>query len=702
MSKEPTPSPSQTGTLKNPCEPVFSPRFGEHYASHYAPEEEKFVVFCEGNDLPGRFAHAQDFIICELGFGTGLSFLVTALLWLEKNPGAGSLDFVSIEKYPLRTSELESALSAYPSLASLSQALLLDYPGQYSGTHRLNLCGNRINLTLIFGEVSDALTSLELPENRRVDAWFLDGFSPARNPAMWQPAIFKRMRRLSGPDTTLATYTAAGQVRRDLTAAGFQMQKKPGHGKKRERMVGQVSDQPYRQPTSTPKKPWLHRPVPLAKSLPPTSPARLFEKDVSIIGGGIAGCALANRLAAKGFSVHLLEQADSLAAATSSNPAAIAHPSFSLDNDPASTLSQQGFLYTLATLKRLQREGLTTGFDPCGVILRPIDEEDRQRLEKIAQRLDHTVSPEFARWLTADELSHIANTEIGQPGWFIPSGGWVNLSVLCNALVDEFPPLITVSTGATVSRIERASSSQEHRWSLFTPGGSSIAISQSVVLAYGACAPVIQSSVSEVEQTLCDAAGLIIPNAGRIVSMSSHKHRLATVLCGGGYAVPRCRDELIIGASHEDPAAPKKEEQLLLKQFAKRQPDLAQKMEGSASSVWKGTRATAPDRLPMVGPIMPKDLFHSLYGKMIQGKAKPESKNPAFSKLEGLQLFTGLGSRGVVYSLLCAETLACELSGHPIPITRKLRNTLHPLRFYARQREQDPASTTGSAKQKSR
>lgn len=178
-------------------------------------------VFLAGNDLPARFV--EGFCVAELGFGTGLNFLATWALWREAGV-PGSLRYTSFEAFPMSEADLTQAHAAFPELAPLAAMLRAAWTGQ-GGTVHLE----GAELTLIAG---DARAALPLWSGA-ADAWFLDGFSPAKNPELWEPSLLQAVADHMAPGGTLATYTAAGHVRRALAEAGLEVTRQPGYGRKR-------------------------------------------------------------------------------------------------------------------------------------------------------------------------------------------------------------------------------------------------------------------------------------------------------------------------------------------------------------------------------------------------------------------------------------------------------------------------------------
>lgn len=211
----------------------YSSLFNDVYFSSDDGLNETNYVFLQGNDLAARWQITQPFTIIETGFGTGLNFLCAAQLWLQSSPSHAPLHFISIEKYPLNLQDLTQALCSFPSLQPLAADLIAQYPKVLS-EKTINLFNQRVKLTLLIGDASKCLSDWQ----HQADAWFLDGFAPAKNPDMWSNHLFAQMARLSHAQTTFATFTSAGAVRRNLQAAGFKVNKRIGFGKKREMLHG--------------------------------------------------------------------------------------------------------------------------------------------------------------------------------------------------------------------------------------------------------------------------------------------------------------------------------------------------------------------------------------------------------------------------------------------------------------------------------
>ncbi|MFT5130127.1 MAG: tRNA U34 5-methylaminomethyl-2-thiouridine-forming methyltransferase MnmC [Rhodothermales bacterium] len=278
-----------------------SERYDDTYYSAAGGLDEARTVFLEANRIAERLRSSQSLVVGELGFGTGLNFLATWQLWRELKSET-RLTFISTEAHLLGVEDVARAHEAFPELAEFATLLQARWPTG-EGFHLLEFDGARVRLLLLVG---DALAMLKECD-AHVHAWYLDGFSPATNPAMWSLEVFTELARLSEPGTTLGTWCAAGHVRRALATAGFEVKRVPGHGKKRHRTVGEL-----RTPQISLLAPWLRWPA-----------AR--QGPVLILGAGLAGCSLAAALARRGREVCVCDP-DGIAAGASGNPIGLVQP----------------------------------------------------------------------------------------------------------------------------------------------------------------------------------------------------------------------------------------------------------------------------------------------------------------------------------------------------------------------------------------
>ncbi|MEM9278107.1 MAG: tRNA (5-methylaminomethyl-2-thiouridine)(34)-methyltransferase MnmD [Pseudomonadota bacterium] len=215
--------------------PVSS-RFDDPYYSASDGRAETDHVFLQANDLPNRWPAMQSCTIAELGFGTGLNFLETVRQWREHKPYGAQLHFISFEQFPITPAEMHKALSVWPELNDLRNRLV-DIWERQPALVDVDFTPDT-HLTIHIGDANNLLPK----QNCLADAWYLDGFSPAKNPELWNENLMNEVGKHTVAGGTFATYTAAGFVRRSLQAAGFEVSKAKGFGSKREMLRGTKPD----------------------------------------------------------------------------------------------------------------------------------------------------------------------------------------------------------------------------------------------------------------------------------------------------------------------------------------------------------------------------------------------------------------------------------------------------------------------------
>ncbi|WP_418152340.1 tRNA (5-methylaminomethyl-2-thiouridine)(34)-methyltransferase MnmD [Litorimonas sp. RW-G-Af-16] len=327
--------------------------FGDIYFSTDGGLDEARIVFLQGCDLPNAWQNKRVFTVGELGFGSGLNFLATCQMWEATKPKGGRLHFVSIEKFPFDQEQLARALSAWPELSVFADQLINAWPGRVRGLHRLHF--GDVTLTLIHDDIEAGLGAI----NGLVDAWFLDGFSPSRNPDMWSASVMQLIAQRSAAAARLATFTVAGAVRIALKDAGFTPQKMPGFGRKRERL-----EAVYQGPKNPTQHTEFHQPL--------------------IIGAGIAGASLARAFMRRGVLPRMISRG--METAASANAAALIKPRLDLQDRPESRFFLASYLYAL---QAYQDSG---GIIAKGVTHLPKSDADRIRFEKLVTQAP--LSPE--------------------------------------------------------------------------------------------------------------------------------------------------------------------------------------------------------------------------------------------------------------------------------------------------------------------
>lgn len=631
----------------------FSEAHGDIYYSRNDGLAESRYVFLGGNDLPARWSSANRFTIGETGFGTGLNFLATWQAWRQSAPAHACLDYVSAERYPLDREGLATALGAFPELEDLTRHLITQYPPRLPGFHRLTFDQGRVRLTLLFGDAAAAFARLE----GRVDAWYLDGFAPARNQSMWTPTLFDQLARCSRPGATLATFTSAGDVRRGLQSAGFLVTKTPGFAGKRERITARIETS---APTDS-ETPWFAPPEPLA---PPHSAV--------IVGGGIAGCAMTEALTRRGIHCTLIERDAEIAAAASGNPAGLLMPKLTADQSLSSRYYTEAYRYTLNLIQNLGASGHEPTWAPCGVLQLGYHEKVRASHARVSQR---ELPPDFARVVDAAEAGRLAGAPMPLGGLWFSGGGWIDPRSFCQALLDSAQGahlrVVRATEAVALERVDNA-------WSVRARGGKEIAHGQHVIVCTGADT---QDLLADIGQALTTIRGQITR-----VPVTAETRPVRSVVCYKGYLTPAVNGEHITGATYDRDELSgtlrvadhrdnlQKLHRVLPEWFHEIRPE---DLDGRVAF-----RSTTPDRLPLIGNVPDTQRYRDVYGDLWKGR-KP-ARYPTAPGLAGVWVSAGHSSRGLIGAPLAAEVIASEIAGEPLPLERELLDAVHPGRFMIR------------------
>lgn len=640
-----------------------SSRFDDTYFSATDGAEESRQVFVAGNHLPDRWANSSRTTIAETGFGTGLNFLETWRSWREAE-APGQLHYLSIEGFPLCRADLETALSQWPHLARQAGALLRAYPAPLPGLHRLLFEGGRVCLDLIFAELEAALDILLGQPDLRVDAWYLDGFAPARNPDMWTPALFDTMATLGGPGTTFATFTAAGKVRRGLQQAGFAVEKVPGFGEKREMLRGALEQPPRAQrPRQTPWHLPKHRyPEALHRTTPP--PDRVI-----VLGGGLAGATTASALARRGVAVSLWEAAD-VAGGASGNLQGVLYTRVSHRASPLNDFSLHSFCYASRLYREMLEDGqLQTGVDGelCGSLhLRPDWGPGDALFDTVASL------PGLVRGVDATAAETLAGIPC-DGGLFFPDSGWMHPAAVCRSLLEH--PSISVHKNCGPLRLDNV----DNRWRLQDKDG---------VLLDNAAVAVVACGTDSAELTHSPWLQLqSIRGQTSSVRSRGPLRSLKCVICHDGYLPPARQGEHCLGATFdigdEDLSERPEDHRANLDKAAASLPALSEELQLSAVAGGRaGLRCASPDYLPVVGPVPDAESFCADYGALRRNARRVIPT--AGSYQPGLYISTGHGSRGLTSTPLAGELLAAQICGEPWPLPAYLVRALSPARFLVR------------------
>jgi len=539
--------------------------FGDIYFSDNGGLDETDYVFLYKNQLPERwFTHPRAFFhIAETGFGTGLNFLLTWLRFRQYKASSTTcqrLYFSSFEKYPFSKADLTKALAAWPQLAELTTLLAQSYPVALPGPHRMSFDDGSVVLDLWLGDVNELLP--QVPAQNKVDAWFLDGFAPSKNPDMWQQNLFNQMFRLSHSGTTASTFTCAGFVRRGLNDAGFSARKTKGHGQKREMLIANAEKAAELEIEQT--------------------------AEVTVIGAGVAGINAAFALWQKGLKVQLLCSDAEAGMGASHNRQGAVYPNLHATYDLMSSLSCQSFLYARQFYAR-RLEKLDIAADWCGVLTLACNDNLAKRQHKIKQQafsasgLFNTVSKEQA--------SEIAGLDLPYEGLFFPTAGWLCPQQYCQQMALW---LSTQGVEIRYNMVVQQITQREHYCELETSTGTLQA--KTVVLATGAA---LNSLVHQPSFPLKQIRGQVSHLQSQTMT------RLKTVVCHQGYITPAYQQLHSVGAtfdrhhSHSLVLPEDNQQNLDLVNQVLQQPHWFSDVE--ILSAKAGLRATVPDRMPVLG-----------------------------------------------------------------------------------------------------
>jgi tRNA 5-methylaminomethyl-2-thiouridine biosynthesis bifunctional protein len=570
--------------------------FGDVYFSKEDGLAESRAVFLQGCGLPDAWAGRRRFVVGELGFGTGLNVLALLDLWRRSRSAEAVLHVFSVEAHPITGQEAARAHAAWPELADLAALLVGRWPGRARGLHRVELPELSAVLDIAVMDVGEALAGW----TGRADAWFLDGFSPALNPQMWDDRIMDLVGARSAPGARAATFTVAGQVRRALAAAGFEVEKRPGFGRKRERLEARLP----------------------GRALDGRAPR------VAVVGGGIAGAAVARAVRVLGGEAVVVEAAGAGAGA-SGNPAALVTPRLDAGGGPPAQLFAQAF----GRAVDLYAQAVPQAILARGVLQLSGGERDPARFARIAG--SGLFEADALRVLNSQE----ATARLGEP---VPEALAQDTALVISPadVLSAWTSDILVADVAAVSR-------DGEQWVLRGPAAAEIVRADAVVLAGGQTSKRLLPNLP------------LSPVRGQASWVATDIRTAPTAW--GGYVAPTAAG-LLFGATHDrDDEGVDVRPQDHVRNLA----TLAVALPGLASQVSKlplegraSLRATTPDRLPIAGP--------------------------ADGEAPGLFVLTGFGSRGFSWAPLLAEHVAALALDAPSPLAAPLAELVAPSRFRRR------------------
>lgn len=647
-------------------------QFGDIYFSVENGLAESTHVFVNQNFLPERFkalkedATQRHFVIAETGFGSGLNFVSAYIAWTEAGlaDSCHRLTFISTEKFPLSPDDFARFSTLWPEQQAIYNKLQCAYPALLNGQQTL-LIDENVKINLLIGDASSTLADIDLT----VDAWFLDGFAPSKNPDMWSDALFSEIARLSQPGTTYATFTSARVVKDALKGAGFQVRKCKGYGRKREMCYGEILldlEQTEHVPliSTQCEKPWHVRPS-----------KTLLDKTAIVVGAGLAGAHTAYNLANRGWRVTVIESNEAPANGASGNKQGVIYTKPSSHGSKEDDFYMQCFQFAIQHYQHLSERFELTGIESLwrqdGLLQLAYSDKDRVRLKSA---YEHLKDSNLVEWLTAEQASELSGVKLHYPALWFKSSGWVQPRLTTMTLLEH--PLITLATDKHLNELTQESS-----------GGwvASCKNKNNSVIEYTAAICVLTNAWQA--KDIHQAKHLNLrPVRGQVSSIPANKlaHNLKTAICSDSYVTPALHNELNFGASfYNDQTSTEvtdKDHQDNLNKLQAISDDL--KPEASISiSGRAAVRCITNDRLPVVGPLNNHDFMVSYYGML------KRDKNWQFSEPESAQFYSGLycnlgfASKGLTTIPLCTEYLCNLIEGKLLNFDLTLRESLSSSRF---------------------
>ena len=606
----------------------ISERFGDTYFPAADGRRRARHGFLDGAGLPEAWRGRGLYVIGETGFGAGLNFLATWKRWRETAEPDARLHYLAVERYPLTIEQLVACLAPWPELAPLARELAAVYPPPHAGFHRVWLDRGRVALTLLVGDVLAMLAEAEAT----VDAWFLDGFAPARNPEMWAPDVFTEIARLSAPGARLVTSTTDVMVRSGLEKVGFAIETRRGLAARRAMLVGRFSGAAPRSWVP----PWYRSPEPVAAT-----------GRIAVLGAGVAGCAVAGALRRRGRAVVLIDRHAGIAVEASGNPAALITPQLGLADNAVNSFYDRAYRMALAQVRETD-----TPWDGCGAL---------QVFPNGAAARAGVVFPADAAWMSdaglvepgayAERLAGAVDRRAGQAAAAIyrDAGRW----------------RVTDTAGRVIAEAEAMVIAAAHGTTRFEPASW---LPLNAVLGQLSMAPASDRSA---------ALRTAVVWGGYLAPARDGRHVLGATYARAGFD-PDVWPHPVTAAGHRRNHA--------------RLPSVFRGMlpspgpgPGPGSAGWEGraaVRCATPDRLPAVGPLVLRDRFIADFDGLRHG---PRGRFPLGAVHHpGLFVLAGLGSRGIMTAALSAEILVSQMLGEPWPVERSVALALAPSRFLVR------------------
>ncbi len=641
-----------------------SNNFDDVYFSNTNGLEEARYVFIQQNNLIERWPQCDErrFTIAETGFGTGLNFLAAWQQFKQfrnEYPDADlqELHFISFEKFPITKADLEKAHHSWPELAELAEELRDNYPIAVADCQRVILEDGLITLDLWFGDIKDCMPQVWMNDSGVVDAWFLDGFAPSKNPEMWNQSLFDNMASLAKEHCSCATFTAAGFVRRGLIEAGFEMTKVKGFGTKREMIAGTLLKRTH----TANHQPWF------AVTCTENS------DDIAIIGGGVASATLAQALIRRKKRVTLYCKDNQSAMGASGNKQGALYPLLHGDLDTLARFFAPAFVYAKQYYQQAVHH-VEFDHDWCGVTQLSWDEKSARKNDTIIAK---GFSQELVTTLNRVQTNQTSGVECNMNSIHYPLGGWLCPQQLTQGLFSELEKsdYFSVVYNCDITKLTQ----HDDHWTVEDSHGKRYQHAIAVV-ANG-------HQVGQFEQSK-KIPGTPVRGQVSHIDTTAALTQIKTVLCYDGYLTPvnLHSQSHCIGASYD-------RFDLTLDLSDKDQRDNQQRLEKcipnakwvqdvdtSTHQARVSIRCASRDHMPFVGNVCRFDDLLEQYGDLQNNQTNADNV-PVY---QGLYALVGLGSRGLSSAPLLGEMLASQICGDPMPLPLAVIEALHPGRMWVR------------------
>lgn len=636
----------------------YSSKFDDIYFDTESGYLQSQRVFIEGNQIREQLLTSKSKLtIAETGFGTGLNFLLTLQLYhnLQSQGSIAKLHFITTEKYPLTRAQLQKSLACLPLLAPFAEQLIEQYPETLKSNTTLQFYQGKVKLSLLVGDATTSLSTLSCTKEGLINAWYLDGFSPTKNPNMWRDELFEELGRLSTAEATVATFTVAGIVRRGLIKHGFRLKRIAYDGKKKEILTGK-----FQQSTRFDKSYQLR-------------PLRTKPQHVSIIGGGIASACLAYHLVQQGIKVTLYCKDAQVAQGASSNNIGALYPLIHQKRDDLSLFYQQALCHARHFYQSIINNGAQFSYDWCGLLELSYNDKLRKRQQGINET---NIWPKsLIQSVDSKQASEIAGISLKDGGLFIPDAGWLAPQTLTTEILAllQNTALLKIKCNVNVEQVTRLSNS---KWQLQTNKGQFIA--SNVVIATGA-----DSIKINVTNTLPLQA---VKGQISVLSTNKNINKLSTVICHKGYLTPADKNMHCIGATFDkDETSIQPEAQADLLNLSMLQHSMGTQFGWQPKDIVDNRariRCMTPDHLPIAGPMAEVAAYPSLFSHLAKDKNWRYKTSPPF--IDNLYVMTGLGARGICSAPLLAEILTADICGTPYPVNNQMLFSVSSNRFIIR------------------